>query len=140
MKKIAGLGFIITMTAAQMVLGLRPPLREEQRQEYASNIVTGYVFAVKSEIVTPANARYEMTDKIYHVSIFVGSTEKGDAFVPGQVLEFSFWKANTRPDGMTGDFGQYQVPKQQTLIRAYLIKDENGQFNLLHPNGFDEIG
>lgn len=111
-----------------------PPLEQEDREAYSSNIITGTVvdMTVKAE-----KRGYQSVDNIYTVVIAPTSVEKGDD--ASSHVSFRFWRASMRPDGWCGPSGQYGMMKIGDTIRAYMYKNEDGSYELIEPNGFDKL-
>jgi len=122
-----------------MILGVTansaiPPLDQEDREAYSSHIITGVVAAINE---TTQKNGYQNIDKIYTVTMVPTSVEKGDDYSVS--VSFTFWKAFVRPEGMCGPIGQYGMIKTGDQIRVYLQKDEENNYRVLEPNGFDKL-
>jgi hypothetical protein len=102
-----------------------PPLSQQDREAYASIIVTGKVREITEKL--SSNNPY-FADFIYTVTLDLENNNQ---------ITFSFWKAAVRPDGMCGPSGQYGMIHKDTVIRAYLSVDKLNNYVLLEPNGFD---
>lgn len=135
MRKIISLSicaaaFLITVTANTAI----PPLSQAYRSQFASDIVTGDIISIeKQEIYTGA----DYSNYIYRVNMRVTSVDQGHLSA-GEMVEFSFWKSHRRPAGWCGRTGQ-NGDFESEQIRAYMTVDEFGRYELLEPNGFDNI-
>lgn len=111
-----------------------PPLSQELREEYSSNIISGIVVSMQKKLVETSPY---MKDYVYEVTLATTEITKGDDRRPK--ISFTFWKAAERPDSWCGPGGQYGMFKLYDEIRVYLAKDGSGSYNLIMPNGFDKI-
>ena len=133
-KSLVGTTALIVALFAQNSLAVLPPLSQEAREEMASDIATGYVTSIKKVI---KDVNYG-TNALYTVKMIVTGVQKGKAITNGHTITFHYWKSDTRHPGWCGDGGQYNTIEHYKIIKAYLSLDEStGQFQLLHPNGFD---
>ena len=111
-----------------------PPLSQEDREAYASTIMTGVV--VNMNMVAQKTG-YRSVNNIYTVIFAPTNIEKGDMI--SRSVEFTFWKAAERPDGWCGPTGQYGMMKVGDNIRVYMYKNEENTYQLIEPNGFDKL-
>lgn len=121
----------LTSLIAHAVL---PPLNEEARTDLASDVVTGYVTSVEKRVVDRDGG---FSDAVYQVKMIVTDVVKGNV-KPGQVVTLKYRRLLSAPDGWCGPAGQYGVIKNYSSIRAYMLRDESGDYFLLEPNGFSD--
>ena len=109
-----------------------PPLTEEQRQLYASDILTGTVVSITSKITKLG----VMRNIIYDVTLAVQNREKGND--ERSQIDFSFWQAISdinRPEGPVGQ--DLKLFELNDKIRVFMYKNHENKYQLLEPNGFD---
>lgn len=130
LKSLLILSSIIFSLASNAAL---PPLSQEDREAYSSNIITGVVV----DMTMRAEAGYRSVDNIYTVTLASTSVEKGDDM--SSLIKFSFWRAFSRPEGWCGPGGQYGMMKIGDTVRAYILKNDEDNYELIEPNGFDKL-
>lgn len=114
--------------SSQFASAALPPLSNSEREELASEIVSGHVLSV--ELKTTVYLSYGK-NAIYEVRL---------QDCNGNHHSFTYWKSIERPKRWAGPSGQYGEIVPGDYIRAYLTRDpENGALKLLTPNGFDRI-
>lgn len=120
---------------SQAAFAVVPPLSQSQREEAATDIVSGYVISVKKKEIEKSHGK----KILYVVQMIVTDIEKGSNVLGGHTVTFHYWK-NFMSDGWCGDSGQSSTIKHYEVIKAYLRFDElANRFNLLSPNGFDLV-
>ncbi len=119
----------LTITA----MAALPPLSQEDREEMASDIISGTVMGVRSSIEA---RRAGFLDEIFTVVVQVAEVHRG-ALRPGQMIKLTYWRAFRRPSGWCGPGGQYGSMAVGDNIRAYMTQNSEDMFRLLEPNGFD---
>lgn len=108
-----------------------PPLTQEEREEEASDIASGYIVSLDKKVINDAG----FVETLYRTKLVVTDVIKG-SMKNGQTINLAFNRLSY-PDGYTGPVGQARLPDAGQKIRAYMLKDEVGQYFLLEPNGFD---
>jgi hypothetical protein len=105
----------------------RPP----ERKEDADLIVTGRVGKVYTN-TDPANVNFI-------VEIEVQSTQKGQAFPSGQILDASCFQRRRDAPRVPAAYGHHQVPREGDTIRAYLMRRTDGRYEGIYPDWVDPI-
>lgn len=116
-----------------------PPLSQEQREEYASDIISGKVV----NIAVSERTKFEgVVDYVYDAEILVAEVAKtvADREVKvGDTIHVHYWKQKERPRGWAGPGGQYHLLEVGMDARAYMFRDSEGTLRLLEPNGSDDL-
>lgn len=118
-------------------LAALPPLSSEELEASADAIIVGKVDS--AEVKIAGSARHS----IYQVklSVTVGAVEKGAEIIkPSQKLTIHCWRLRKAQNGWAGPSGQRNVPAERSDFRAWLKKNESGDWEALEPNGFSLTG
>ncbi len=110
-----------------------PPLSSEEQEASAEAIIVGKVDSAEVEIAG------SIRHSIYQVklSVTVEAVEKGaETIKPSQKLTIRCWRLRKVQNGWAGPTGQNTVPGEGTDFRAWLKKNETGEWEALEPNGF----
>ncbi len=114
-----------------------PPLSSEEQAANAEAIIVGEVDAADVDI------EGSLRHSIYRVklSVTVGTVEKGaDIIKPSQKLTVHCWRLRKAQNGWAGPTGQNNIPGEGTDFRAWLKRNEAGEWEALEPNGFSITG
>lgn len=113
-----------------------PPRSQNQLQEDASRIIIGVVKSISHKevrIMRGTNDVYTATLKAVREQSIFGDEEIDEE------LKVSYWQAGKRPKGMTGDMGQYSPLPIDEEVCIYLGDEKKGVWELLSPNGWQEV-
>jgi membrane-associated protease RseP (regulator of RpoE activity) len=125
---------LLSITLALLVFGPvssraeRPP---EPKQD-ADLIVTGRVGKV-----------YTNTDSVnvnFIVEIEVQTTQKGQAFPSGQILDARCFQRRRDAPRVPAAYGHHQVPREGETIRAHLMRRPDGRYEGTYPDWVDPMG
>jgi hypothetical protein len=119
---------VLLVLGATSVWAERPP---EPKQD-ADLIVTGRVGKVYTNIDS-ANVNYI-------VEIEVQSTQKGQAFPPGQILDARCFQRQRDAPRVPAAYGHHQVPREGDTIKAYLMKRPDSRYEGTYPDWIDAMG
>ncbi len=134
MKKLLSKSLWMVILFSSAALALLGPMSDKERTEKASLIARGEITSSNMTVQTLSDG----TNAIYIVNMKVDSLEKGQGISKGDTLIFQYWKADKRPEGWVGDFGQNQILKVGDQVTVYLKLNEKAEMmSLLTPNGFD---
>ena len=114
-----------------------PPLQSEELEASAEAIIVGKVDSADVKIA--GSSRHS----IYQVklSVTVGAVEKGaETIKPSQKLTIHCWRLRKAQNGWAGPTGQRNVPAVGSDFRAWIKKNEAGDWEALDPNGFSLTG
>jgi len=126
--------FVLVLTINYPLQAVIPPLSKEELRLQSSHVLTGYVFQVQEKIEMSGN----YTDVFYTAKMIVHDSEQGD-FKQKNVIQFSFWRALSRPSGWIGRTGQYAKIGDSKTVRVWLGQKEDGRLYLLEPNGWEYV-
>jgi hypothetical protein len=134
MKKILIKSLWILILFSNAAFALLAPLTNEERTEKATLIATGEITASDMNIQTLSDG----INAVYIVNMKVDTVEKGQGVAKGDRVIFQYWKADKRPNGWVGDFGQSQTLKVGDHVKVYMkLNEKADMYTLLNPNGFD---
>lgn len=109
-----------------------PPKSESQLKMLAKNTVTGVVVGMSCEdVVTQGRG----TNRNCRASIQVDSVEQGSITPEGQIVDFTFWKKVSWPEGYSGNGGQSQMMQMGSKVQVFA----NESRELIVPNGFKVV-
>jgi hypothetical protein len=123
-----------------------PPLNSESLWERAILVIVGKIEDVnKKEIPTSIG-----TDWLYKLNVYIEEIEQNqaeklkedvDISTPksGEIINIYYWQIGKRPSGWTGPIGQYNHPEIQQLGRLFLNINEQKQWQLIEPNGWEKL-
>ncbi|MDF1739911.1 MAG: hypothetical protein P1U86_12190 [Verrucomicrobiales bacterium] len=114
-----------------------PPLSPEELEASADAIIVGKVDSAEVEIAG------SLQHSIYQVklSVTVGAVEKGAEIIkPSQELTIHCWRLRKAQNGWAGPSGQNNVPAEGSDFRAWIRKNEAGNWEALEPNGISLTG
>ena len=136
---------------ASVVRAEVPVLRKQELEERATHIVTGRLTTIYRSV--KRSAEYESTRGVAEVTVDrvekgasekgageKGASEKGAGVKAGQAVFVRFWNERwigkgSPPPGSSG----HHVPAEGTRVRAYVTQGEDGSFEMLLPNGMEEL-
>ena len=110
---------------------LVPPLSPPELLRKAHFVVTGTIVSIYERSVSVA----EGTNREYVASVAVQGVDQGAGLGPGDLLYVHYWRAEQRPAGWVGDFGQSDLPRAGQKVRLYLTRRFKF-YQLLNPNGW----
>jgi hypothetical protein len=114
-----------------------PPRSQNQLREDASRIIIGVVKSISHKEVRIKQGTNDVyTAKVKALreeSMFTDPVEIDDEIL------VSYWQAGKRPKGMTGDMGQYSPLPIDEEVCMYLGDEKKGVWELLSPNGWQEV-
>jgi len=132
-------GTIILLAGALLAAGALaavPPLPRERLLERASLVATGRIVSVNVERVT---AEPGFVDSVYTIELAVDRVEKGDSALAGTTVTARTWQPAERPRGWAGPQGQNVTPAQGARVRCFLTGPDKAAYELLTPNGLEEL-
>lgn len=114
-----------------------PPLQSEELEASSDAIIVGKVDSAE------VNIAGSLRHSIYQVklSVTVGAVEKGAEIIkPSQKLTIHCWRLRKAQNGWAGPSGQRNVPAEGADFRAWIRKNDAGNWEALEPNGFSLTG
>ena len=117
------------------------PLEPKNLNKKSDFIVSGTVINI---LKTNQKSKIEKSfgihrDQIFNVTLKVTKVSKGEGVKINEHITIKAWRPLLRIPPIPGPQGHYPLPEIGDKVKVFLIKEANGKYSALLPNGFSII-